>query len=304
MPRFMQPPWGCLRFRKAAGQYRHVKGPLVKPVELAGPPAKQPHSLTQRPESAALALTPESPQGNLPANSKDAAAQETFLREVDDALREDQLRRLLTTRGRPILAVVIGGLVGLGGWLWYNEHIASLRDTQSETFVTALDALQAGRTQTAQQGMDPLLKDGNPGYRAAAQITEAGIAEQAGKAADAAKLFAAVSADGSLPGAYRDLATVREVSTNFDKLAPQTVIDRLKPLAVPGKPWFGSAGELVALAYLKQNKTEAAGALLASIARDKAVPDTLRRRTRQLAGQLGVDAVDNPAAVARGTEGQ
>ncbi|WP_240481475.1 tetratricopeptide repeat protein [Novosphingobium fuchskuhlense] len=230
--------------------------------------------------------------------------QETFLREVDDALREDQLRSLLLTRGRPILALVIGGLVGLGGWLWYTEHQGSVRDKQSETFVTALDALQAGRNQTAKQAMDPLAKDGTPGYRAAVQLTQAGIAQQAGKDADAAKMFAAVAADSALPGPYRDLATVREVSANFDKLPPQTVIDRLKPLAVSGKPWFGSAGELVALAHLKQNKIEAAGALLATIAKDKAVPDTLRRRTRQLAGQLGVDAVDDPAAAVRGAEGQ
>lgn len=251
-----------------------------------------------------MALTPNSPPNNPPANSKDAAAHETFLREVDDALREDQLFTLLRKRGRPILALVVGGLIGLGGWLFYKDHVNSQRDRQGETFVTALDALEAGRNQTAKSAMDPLLKDGSPGYRAAVQITEAGIAQQAGKDADAAKLFAAVAADSDLPGAYRDLATIREVSTNFDKLSPQTVIDRLKPLAVPGKPWFGSAGELVALAYLKQNKTEAAGALLASIAKDKAVPDTLRRRTRQLAGQLGVDAVDDPAAAARGADAQ
>lgn len=251
-----------------------------------------------------MALTPNSPPAIPPGNSKDAAAQETFLREVDDALREDQLFTLLRTRGRPILALVAGGLVGLAGWLWYTEHTAGVRDKQGETFVTALDALQGGRNDTAKKAMDPLIKDGNPGYRAAVQIAEAGMAEQAGKDADAAKLFAAVAADGALPGPYRDLATVREVSANFDKLPPQTVIDRLKPLAVPGKPWFGSAGELVALAYLKQNKTEAAGALLAGISKDKTVPDTLRRRARQLAGQLGVDAVDNPAAVASGNEGQ
>jgi hypothetical protein len=251
-----------------------------------------------------LALTPKSPQGIPPANSKDAAGQETFLREVDDALREDQLFTLLRTRGRPILALVVGGLVGLGGWLWYSDHQNAKRGQEGETFTTALDHLEAGRNQTAKTTMDPLAKDGHPGYRAAVRITEAGIAQQAGKDADAAKAFAAVAADNALPGPYRDLATVREIATNFDKLAPQTVIDRLKPMAVPGKPWFGSAGELVAQAYLKQGKTEAAGALLAAIAKDKTVPETLRNRSRQLAGQFGIDAVDNPAAAARGTEGQ
>ena len=251
-----------------------------------------------------MALTPKSTAGTPPATGKDAAAQETFLREVDDALREDQLRNLIVKRGRPILALVAGGLVGLAGWLWYIDHKRSVSDTQGETFVTALDQLQANRNETAKQSMAPLAKDGNPGYRAAVQITQAGIAQQLGKEADAAKAYAAVAADASLPGPYRDLATLREVATNFDKLPPQTVIDRLKPLAVPGKPWFGSAGELVAQAYLKQGKTEAAGALLASISKDTSVPDTLRRRTRQLAGQLGIDAVDNVAAAVRAEAGQ
>ena len=39
-----------------------------------------------------------------------------------------------------------------------------------------------------------------------------------------------------------------------------------------------------------------AGQLFAAIARDKKVPDTLRSRAQQMAGSLGVDAVqDNPA---------
>jgi len=69
------------------------------------------------------------------------------------------------------------------------------------------------------------------------------------------------------------------------------VIDRLKPLATPGNPWFGSAGELVAMAYLKQGRKELAGPLFAAIAKDEDVPQTLRSRTRQIAGQLGYDAV-------------
>lgn len=223
---------------------------------------------------------------------------------MDDALREDQMRNLLRTRGIPIAAAIIAGLIGLAGYLWYAEHKQSVLGSQSETFTMTLDQLQAGRSQTAAQTIAPLVKDGNPGYRAAAHLMQAGLAEQEQKSADSAKAYAAIAADAALPGPYRDLATVREVAINFDKLAPQVVIDRLRPLTVPGKPWFGSAGELVAQAYLKQGKNEAAGTLLASIAKDKTAPDSLRRRARQLAGQLGVDAVEDPVAAARGDEGQ
>jgi hypothetical protein len=117
------------------------------------------------------------------------------------------------------------------------------------------------------------------------------------------RLFAAIAADETAPQAYRDLAAIREVSLRFDAMTPQQVIDRLKPLAVPGNAWFGSAGELVGMAYLKQGKPELAGPLFAAIGKDEAMPNTLRSRMRQIAGQLGYDAgsdiPETPAPAAR-----
>jgi hypothetical protein len=74
-------------------------------------------------------------------------------------------------------------------------------------------------------------------------------------------------------------------------MGPHDVIARLKPMAAPGNPWFGSAGELVALAYLKQGRKDLAGPLFASIAKDKDVPQSLQSRARHMAGVLGYDAV-------------
>ena len=76
-------------------------------------------------------------------------------------------------------------------------------------------------------------------------------------------------------------------------MAPDAVVARLKPLAVPGNPWFGSAGELVGMAYLKQGNTALAGPLFGAIARDTKTPDTLRARARQEAGLLGYDTIDD-----------
>jgi hypothetical protein len=68
------------------------------------------------------------------------------------------------------------------------------------------------------------------------------------------------------------------------------VIARLEPLAKPGEPWFGSAGEMTALALIKQGKKQEAGQLFATIAKDNGVPETIRTRAVQVAGTLGVDA--------------
>lgn len=83
-------------------------------------------------------------------------------------------------------------------------------------------------------------------------------------------------------------------------MTPQQVVDKLKPLAVSGNPWFGSAGEMTAIAYMKMGKKNLAGPIFAAIAKDGQAPQTLRARARQMAGLLGIDAVDTDGAAANG----
>ena len=83
---------------------------------------------------------------------------------------------------------------------------------------------------------------------------------------------------------------LRGTTLEFDSIKPEEVIARMQPLAKPGLPWFGSAGELTAMAYIKQGKMLEAGRLFAAIAADKQVPDSIRARAVQVAGTLGVDA--------------
>jgi len=123
----------------------------------------------------------------------------------------------------------------------------------------------------------------------------AAIAAKAGNTPEAIKRFAAVAGDASLPQAFRDLGTVREVTLRYDTMKPEEVVARLKPLAVPESAFFGSAGELVGMAYLDMGKPQEAGAMSAAIGKDKNTPSTLRSRMRQLAGGLGFDAgIDDP----------
>ena len=68
------------------------------------------------------------------------------------------------------------------------------------------------------------------------------------------------------------------------------IIARLSPLAQQGKPFFGTAGEMVALATLAKGDRNGAGQMFARIAADRQVPESIRSRAVQFAGSLGVDA--------------
>jgi hypothetical protein len=250
-----------------------------------------------------LALRPQSPPSRSEQLAKrDAAQQDVFFREVDEALRQDEMVGLFRRYGLPVAVVVVIGLLALAGYLYWSHSSKQAEGEVGEQFTLALDKLDASNFAAADKELAGVIAKGDEGSAASAKILRGGIALKQNKPDDAAKLFAEVAGDAKTPQPFRDLAMIREIAVKFDSLPPQQIVDRLKPLAVPGNPWFGSAGELVGIAYMKQGRNDLAGPLFAAISRDKEAPDSLRRRTRQLAGLLGVDAIDDVARAAAGDE--
>ena len=229
-----------------------------------------------------LALTPDTNQ--------------SFYREVDEELRKEQLGSFWSRYGKIVLAVLALLIVaGVGYVVWRNNE-AKEATAQSETLDKVITDLAEGKEKGVAPQLATLAASDNAGYRAAALLTQADLALGKGDARAAAAIFGRLAADADLPRPYRDLALVRQTAAEFDTIAPATVISRLTPLAKAGNPWFGSAGEMVGAAYLKQNNPRAAAPLFAAIAKDEGVPETIRSRAVQMAGTLGVDAIPETTA--------
>ncbi len=217
--------------------------------------------------------------------------EEVFLREVDDAVREDDLKDFGRRYGVWIGGLIVVGLASLAGWIFYGNSQDEESGLRSEEYVAAIDSVQQNNLDGAAKALESLQDTKQDGYRAAAQLMSANIALEKKDTKAAVAGYKKVAADESLPTPFRDLALLRQTAAEFDILTPQQVIDRLKPFAVPGNPWFGSAGEMVAIAYLNMGKTELAGPLFAQLAKDENVPPTIRSRAVQMAGVQGIDAV-------------
>lgn len=268
-------------------------------VEKPGPSAKHRANLpwqASKRKAVLLALRPNTPQSQAEKTAaRDAAQSDAFLREVDEALREDQFLTVVQRHGKKMALVVGTGLAALAGYLWWGHHQEALRAERSEQVIIAMDMLEAGKLDAAAAKLEPIATKDGEGSQSVARLLQAGIALQQGKKDKAAGLYGLVASDTAAPQAYRDLAVLRQVALGFDTMKPEEVVARIKPLAVPGNPWFGSAGELLGMAYLKQGRKELAAPLFGAIARDKDTPDSLRARMRQMAGLLGFDAIDDIA---------
>ncbi|WP_380872634.1 hypothetical protein ACFB49_35520 [Sphingomonas sp. DBB INV C78] len=215
---------------------------------------------------------------------------DAFFREVDEELRREQIGSFWRRYGRFVAIAVLLGLAAFGGWLYWQHRQKVAADAASEQMTQALMKIGDGQFAAATPSLDKLKAEGNPGYRGAAALTEAGIAMERGDTAGAVAAYKAVTADKNAPQAFRDLALVRMTAAQFDTLPPAQIIEQLKPLAIAGSPWFGSAGEMTAIAYVKMGKPELAGPLFAAIAKEEGAPASIRERAGRLAMTLGVDA--------------
>jgi hypothetical protein len=224
---------------------------------------------------------------------------EAFLREVDDELRRDQLMTFWERYGRLTIVAIVVALAAFAGFLFWQHRQTQAAGVEGEQLQAAYDALGNNQPDVAAKTLAPIATDGRNGNRALAAMTQADILLSKKQDKAAAAKFASIAADAGIAQPFRDLALIRQTVAEYDTLKPQVVIERLRPLAVPGNAYFGSAGELVAVAYIDSGRKDLAGQLFSQIAQSDSVPESIRQRAVQMAGSMGVDASASGAADVR-----
>jgi hypothetical protein len=215
-------------------------------------------------------------------------SEDVFVREVDEELQKDQMQNAWNRYGKPAVAMVAAGLLGWAGWLFWEHRQDEAAGLVGEKLTAAVDTLAAGSDSGVSAKLVEVTASTAEGFHGPAGLTAGSLALQQGDVKAAVENFGRIASSQSSAQVWRDLALIRQTAASFDTLKPDEIVARLKPLAVPGAPWYGSAGEMTAMAYIKMNKPEMAGKMLAELAKDEGVPETIRNRASEKANALGV----------------
>lgn len=225
-----------------------------------------------------------------------------FIREVDEGVRQDRVRRFLQRYWVLLVAAVLLVLAGVGAWRAFDSYRTQKAQAAGGRYLAALDLVRDGKDAEAIAALQQVAADGTPGYRLLARFR---IAAETGKTDQpaGAKLFDAIGNDPNLDGDLRNLALLRAAALLVDTLSYPEIKRRLEPLADANNGLRDSARELLAVAALKGGVDEDAGRALDAIETDPTATPGLRQRAEAMlglvrAGKADVMAEPTPAAPA------
>ncbi|MEZ5856520.1 MAG: tetratricopeptide repeat protein [Hyphomicrobiaceae bacterium] len=223
---------------------------------------------------------------------------DSFLREVGEDVRRDQLLQILQRYGVFIAAGIIALFVGVGGYKWWAANQNAAREAAGAKFIAASRLANAGKTEEALKAFSALQSSAPEGYKILTSLRIAGEHARAGRTAEALAAYEAVAKDTAGDEILRDFAALQSAMLRLDQGDWTEIKNRLTPLVDDSRPWHAEAREVMGLAAYKAGRIEDATKLFEQILGDRATPQGLSRRAQEMLALL------TDAAAAKSSEGK
>ncbi|HWA43332.1 MAG TPA: tetratricopeptide repeat protein [Hypericibacter adhaerens] len=225
---------------------------------------------------------------------------DTLIREVDEELRRDRMRKLWRQTGPWVIGAAVAvvlGVAGYEGWQWWAKTQAA---RSSEQFYAAAKLADGADLDAAKKALDAVIAQGSGGYPMLAQFREAALLAQNGKIDEAVAAYDALSS--SINNTHlRELALVLAANLLIDKGDVQAVEQRVGGSLTPGSPMRNAAREALALTQYKAGKLDDAMKNFEAILEDPAASRDTQGRVQIYMLQLqaeGAKPIEAPAPAA------
>ena len=210
---------------------------------------------------------------------------DTFINEVNEEVRRDNLFKMMKRYGW--IAVVV--ILGIVGGATYNEYSkASARgaaETLGDDILTALAQNDAGARATTLAGISAK----TPGGDAIVQFLAATAQAEAGDTDKAVASLNAVSQNGDIPEIYRQIASFKALTLQSATLPVADRRLQFEALAQPGARLRLLAEEQLALIEISEGQVDAALTRLQAMLQDAEIDTGLQQRVSRVIVALGAE---------------
>lgn len=207
---------------------------------------------------------------------------DSFIREVNDELRSDQMKAVWTRFGGIIIGIAVLIVLGTVGKVGYDYWQEASSSQSGDTFLAALNLARENKSDEALAALTELEKDGYGSYPVLAQLRVATLQAQKGETDSAVAAFSGIGRDTRIPAALRDAARLRAAYLLIDAGTYEQVSSEVEQLAVPQNAMRHSAREALGLSAYKADDYAKAKSWFQQIVDDAQSPRGIMNRAQML----------------------
>lgn len=245
--------------------------------------------------------------------SRDSGNSDEFIREVDEAVRQDRWLEVWKQYNVYIIGAALAVIVGTAAGVGWKSYQASELAANAKAFADATALLSDERAAEAAAAFDTLAENAGGGVAVVATLRSAEAEKEAGNPDAKLERLDSLAADGDAAPLYQRLAALLAMQQSIDDQDADALIGAIDQAATPDNPWRASLIELKAIAQMKAGQTAEARATLELLLDDENTPANLARRAGELLNALGgpieadqqaVSQNDTAVAAEPGAEGE
>lgn len=206
----------------------------------------------------------------------------SFFREVDEAVRQDRYKALWDRFGLYILVVagiLIASVAGYQAWTYWKQQQA---EEAGAAFVQALALETGSEPDKATKAFEDLVSDGPEGYSVLSRFQLAAAKAKAGETEAAVAAYDKLATDRSVDDILQGLATLQAATLRLDKADYAEMERRLKGLIEDQTAWRYSARELLGLSAYQNEDLRAAEEQFTALLGEQGTPPNMRDRANMM----------------------
>lgn len=208
----------------------------------------------------------------------------TFDMEVQDELKEDQLKNLWKTYGNILIGIVLSIIFFTAGSVIYENYEQSTKETEGKAYFALVETSTGKDFEQEVEKWSEYEQSADGGHKLLARMqkTKLFIANQ--KFQEAHELYVEIYSDSSLPPHFRNYALIRSALTAL-QMAEMPDMKKVKDdlaLLSQNSSWSSLANEMLAWIALKEDEVLDAKNYLSQVILDQNASATMRKRAQNL----------------------
>lgn len=222
---------------------------------------------------------------------------DTFIREVQEELRREQLLRVWERYGTYLIAAAVFLVLAVAGYKYLEYNRIASAEAAGASYRAAIALSEQGKPEEAQKALEAIAGKSSSGYATLAGLHLAATAAKEGKAAEAVAAFDAIAKGSAGDDLLRDHAALQAAMLRLDTADWTEMQNRLNDLTNDKNAWRFSARELLGLAAYKAGRTADARKTFEQLLGDQGTPPSMIERVQLMLNVLTeADAAKNTGA--------